>query len=112
MARQLRAGTTALADPALVSGAAAEDEHAAARLFAAARDAITAGDDTSDAALTVFAVDGTPLAWAGRPSELPAARIGAAESYFFSSTPLGPRLVYIRPVGPGARSDERRVGRG
>ena len=101
MARQLRAGTAALADPALVGRAAGEDENAAARLFAAARDSIAAGDETSDAALTVFAVNGTPLAWAGRPSQLPAARVGATESYFFSSTPLGPRLVYIRPVGTG-----------
>jgi len=101
MARQLRAGTAGLADPALVSRAAGEDEDAAARLFAAARDSITAGTETSDAALTVFAADGTPLAWAGRPSQLPAARIGATESYFFSATPLGARLVYIRPVGTG-----------
>ena len=106
MARQLRADTAGLANAALVSAAAGEDENAAARLFAAAREAITAGDETSDAALTVFALDGTPLAWAGRPSELPAPKIGATESYFFSSTPLGPRLVYIRPVGTG----DSRVG--
>ena len=96
---KLRASTAALADPALVARAAVEDEDAAARLFAAAREGITAGGETSDAALTVFAPDGTPLAWAGRPSELPSSRLAGAETYFFSSTPLGPRLVYIRPVG-------------
>ncbi len=98
MAQQLRAGTDVLADATLVTRAAGEDEAAAARLFAAARDAIAAERETADAALTVFAGDGTPLAWAGRPSELPSARVGATESYFFSSTPLGPRLVYVRPV--------------
>ena len=102
MAQQLRAGTAVLADAALVTRAAGEDEEAAARLFAAARDAIAAERETADAALTVFAADGAPLAWAGRPSELPAARVGAAESYFFSSTPLGPRLVYVRPVTSAA----------
>ena len=102
MAQQLRAGTTALADPGLVTRAAGEDEEAAARLFAAARRAIASEREVSDAALTVFAADGAPLAWAGRPSELPAARVGASESYFFSSTPLGPRLVYVRPVTSGA----------
>jgi signal transduction histidine kinase len=102
MARQLRADTAVLADAALVTRAAGEDEEAAARLFAAARDAVTAAGETSDAALTVLAADGTPLAWAGRPSELPAARLGSTESYFFSATPLGPRLVYVRPVGTGA----------
>jgi signal transduction histidine kinase len=96
---KLRASTAALADPALVARAAAEDEDAAARLFAAAREGITASGETSDAALTVFAPDGTPLAWAGRPSELPPSRLAGVETYFFSSTPLGPRLVYIRPVG-------------
>lgn len=101
MAQQLRTGTGVLADPALVTRAAGEDEEAAARLFAGARDAIAAERETSDAALTVFAANGAPLAWAGRPSELPSARGGATESYFFSSTPLGPRLVYVRPVTSG-----------
>src|SRR4029453_10212266 len=31
----------------------------------------------------------------------PAGRVGSAESYFFFSSALGPRLVYIRPVGTG-----------
>ncbi|HZJ32736.1 MAG TPA: HAMP domain-containing sensor histidine kinase [Vicinamibacterales bacterium] len=101
MTQQLRTSTALLADASLVRQAAAEDEAAAARLFTAARDAVAAAGETGDSALTVFGPDGVPVAWAGRPSELPSDRLGGTESYFFSSTPLGPRLIYIRPVGTG-----------
>ena len=104
--QQLRASTTLLADASLVRQAAAEDEAAAGRLFTAARDAVAATRDAGDSALTVFGPnvgpDVTPVAWAGRPSELSRARLGGSESYFFSSTVLGPRVIYIRPVGTGA----------
>src|SRR5688572_2951749 len=105
MTQELRASTDAVADPALVRQAAEaeapEAEAAAVRLFSAARASIEAIAD-GEAALTVLAAEGMPLAWAGRPSELPPDRLDGGESYAFSSTPLGPRLVYIRPVGSGA----------
>jgi signal transduction histidine kinase len=101
IAQQLKASTARMADPELIRLAAAEDETAASQLFAAAREALAAGEETTDAALTVFAANGLAVAWAGRPSELPGSRLGTAESYFFSSTALGPRLVFIRPVGTG-----------
>ena len=105
MTRELRASTDAVADPALVRQAA-EDEPARAtaakvRLFSAARASIEATGD-GEAALTVATAAGTPVAWAGRPSELSPDRLDGGQSYAFSSTPLGPRLVYIRPVGSGA----------
>ncbi len=106
MTQDLRSSTSLLADPALVTRATADDEAAAARLFAAARSAIAPGDVGTESSVTVFAADGTPLAWAGRPSELPASRLAGPESYFFSSTPLGPRLLYVRPVATA----EGRVG--
>jgi signal transduction histidine kinase len=99
IAQQIKASTAGLVDPELVRLAAAEDETAAGRLFAAARDAVAAGGATTDSALTVFAANGLPLAWAGRPSELPG--VGSAESFSFKPTALGPRLVYIRPIGTG-----------
>jgi signal transduction histidine kinase len=102
MAQQLRASTAPLADASLVRQAAAGDETAAGRLFATARDAIAGEGETSESALTVFAPNGSPVAWAGRPSELPVGRLGGAETYFFSVTALGPRLIYFRPVGLGA----------
>ena len=102
MFQQLRASTAAVADTSLIRQAAAEDETAIARLFAQARSSIVTGGAIGEAALTVFAANGAPVAWAGRPSALPGGRLGSAESYFFSSPPLGPRIVYIRPVGTGA----------
>jgi signal transduction histidine kinase len=102
MAQQLRASTELLADADLVRQAAAGDEAATERLFRAAREAIAAGGGTSDSALTVVAPDGSAVAWAGRPSDLAGGRLASAESYLFSSTALGPRLVYVRPLGTGA----------
>jgi signal transduction histidine kinase len=98
MARQLRDSAEAVADPAVVGAAAADEEASTERLFTAATRAVPANDDRADWALTVFSLDGMPIAWAGRPSELPLERLNSAESYFLSSTALGPRLVYIRPV--------------
>ena len=100
--QQLRASTALLTDASLIRQAAGEDETAAARLFAEARASIATGGEIGEAALTVFDASGAPVAWAGRPSELPSGRLGSAESYFFSSPALGPRIVYIRPVGTGA----------
>jgi|SoiMethySBSTD1v2_1073268.scaffolds.fasta_scaffold00169_44 signal transduction histidine kinase len=101
MLRQLRESAAAVADRTLVAAAAADDEAATERLFTAAARVLPAAGEQADWALTVFSVDGTPLAWAGRPSELPIERLSGAESYFLSSTALGPRLVYLRPIGSG-----------
>lgn len=68
---------------------------------------LTAG--TSLAALTVYGEDGTPLAWEGRPSSLPASRLEAGAASFLVPTPLGLRLARLEPIlaGGGGR---RRVG--
>jgi signal transduction histidine kinase len=99
MAQQLRAIAAAVDDPALIRRAD-EDESEAGRLFGAATAAIAAHGDGGEAAVTVFAQDRSPLAWAGRPSELPVERLTSTESYAFFATALGPRLVYIKPAGP------------
>ena len=101
-ARRLRDISEAVADPALVRAAAAEETTAARRLFVLAGAAIAADEGTVDAALTVFAVDGTPLAWAGRPSELHPQQLAGGESWFLSRLVLGPRLVYVRPLLQGS----------
>ena len=41
---------------------------------------------------------GTPLAWSGRPSEIPLERLSEGEAFFVESVPLGIRLVYVKPV--------------
>ena len=59
--------------------------------------------------VTVFAPDRTPLAWAGRPSELPAERFSSTESYAFQTTALGPRLIYVKPAATNADRAESSV---
>jgi signal transduction histidine kinase len=64
---------------------------------------LIAGDGTAFA-LTVYGLDGTPLAWAGRPSELSADRLSGRPALFIAPGPLGFRLVHVEPVvggGPG-----------
>jgi signal transduction histidine kinase len=102
MARRLRDVSMAVAEPSLVRAAAADDTVAARRLFELAAAAIAADEATVDAALTVFAADGTPLAWAGRPSELPPSQLTRGETWFLSRLIIGPRLVYVRPVVDGS----------
>jgi signal transduction histidine kinase len=105
MSRQLREMAAVVADPALVRAAAKEDTSAADQLLARAADVI-ARDDPPDAALTVYGADGTPLAWAGRPSELLADRLQGREAWFPTPVTQGLRLVYVQPL----TSDGARVG--
>jgi signal transduction histidine kinase len=103
MARDLRLMALGLADPGSVASAAEGDLTAARRLFAAADAALTEAQD-ADYALTAYAADGRPLAWDGRPSELPADRMLGDEAWFFTRSALGLRLVYVTPVmGDGIR---------
>jgi hypothetical protein len=87
--------------------AAPTDAEAARALFDAARHALGA-TARGDAAFTVYGAAGVPLAWSGRPSELPAQRVLGAEALFVTPGPIGPRLVHIAPVIE--RPSGRRVG--
>ena len=49
-------------------------------------------------ALTVYGADGTPVAWAGRPSELLADRLQGREAWFPTPVAQGLRLVYVQPL--------------
>jgi signal transduction histidine kinase len=76
-------------------------------LFARAS-ALVGTDATARQALTIYGADGEPLAWAGRPSELPRDRIAGPSALFVAPGPLGLRLVSTEPVGaPGARPGVR-----
>jgi signal transduction histidine kinase len=114
MARALRLMAHGMADPASVVAAAGGDVTAARRLFEAAGAAIaqvgapTAGfmrggveAEGADYAVTAYAADGRPLAWDGRPSELPPERLLGDEAWFFTRGSLGLRLVYVAPVVTG-----------
>ncbi|OFW17403.1 MAG: hypothetical protein A3H29_04245 [Acidobacteria bacterium RIFCSPLOWO2_02_FULL_67_21] len=97
VARALRVMALGLADEGSITAAAEGDPTAARRLFAAA-DAALSQAPGADYALTAYAVDGRPLAWDGRPSELPADRLRGDETWFFTRGALGLRLVYVTPV--------------
>jgi signal transduction histidine kinase len=102
MSRRLRDISDAVADAPLVRAAAAEDTEAARLLFERADGAIAETEAAGDTAVTVFAPDGEPLAWAGRPSELRREQLARGEAWFLSRFVLGPRLVYVRPLLDGA----------
>ncbi len=104
MSRQLRDMAAAVADPALVRAAADDDTAAAHRLLTRAAEVVS--DGPAGAALTVYGPDGTPLAWAGRPSELAADRLQGREAWFPAPVAQGLRLVYVQPLA----NDGARVG--
>jgi len=97
MARGLRDMAAAVSDPALVRAADNDDTSAANELLTRAAD-VVARDSAADAALTVYGADGTPVAWAGRPSELLAERLRGGEAWFPTPVAQGLRLVYVQPV--------------
>ena len=97
MARELRLMARSLADAGSVAAAAGGDTTAARRLFQAADTALLQAPG-ADYALTAYAADGRPLAWDGRPSELPSDRLSGDEAWFFTRSALGLRLVYVTPV--------------
>src|SRR4030095_10063194 len=59
---------------------------------------VTPKDNPADAAVTIYGGDGEPVAWAGRPTELVADRLQAAEAWFVALGASGLRLIYVRPV--------------
>jgi len=97
MARRLREMAGAVSDPALVKKATDDDASAAHQLLTRAAE-IVATDYPADAALTVYGADGTPVAWAGRPSELLADSLQRGEAWFPTPVAQGLRLVYVQPV--------------
>jgi signal transduction histidine kinase len=117
MARALRVMALGMADPASVVAASRDDVTAARRLFAAA-DAALAPVNVADFALTAYGEDGRPLAWNGRPSDLPADRLQGEEAWFLAQGALGLRLVYVTPVllpsgvRVGSVAAERSLARG
>ncbi|MDA1183089.1 MAG: HAMP domain-containing sensor histidine kinase [Acidobacteria bacterium] len=105
MARALRLMAAGMADADVVVAAAQDDVTAASRLFVAATAAIAQGN--ADFAVTAYDANGEPVAWDGRPSELPRERVLGDEAWFFTQGALGLRLVYVTPV---IAADGRRVG--
>ena len=102
MARALRLMARGMADPTSVIEATGGNATAARRLFAAA-DAALSQSDEAEFAVTAYGPEGQPLAWSGRPSELPDDRLQGDEAWFFARGALGLRLVYVAPVAANNR---------
>jgi signal transduction histidine kinase len=95
-------------DPSRVR-AARDDETATRELFDAVDAAIALTADP-DVAATVYGLNGRPLAWAGRPSELPIDRLADTDTVFVAPGPLGLRLVALEAITDSGAAGQRRVG--
>jgi signal transduction histidine kinase len=101
MALQLREVANRAGAPADVRVGGTGDDRAAERLFASTADAVGAYGNLS-VALTVYALDGHPIAWAGRPTEIEPARLQGRDTWFLvEEGDLGLRLVYMTAVMEG-----------
>ncbi|MCY4074967.1 MAG: HAMP domain-containing sensor histidine kinase [Acidobacteria bacterium] len=94
IAATLRRMAVDLAAAPGVEPALAGDRAALSGLFERARTAAAA----PTTALTVYDADGAALAWAGRPSEIPRARLLEGRAFFTAAGPLGLRLIYVEPI--------------
>jgi signal transduction histidine kinase len=106
MAAELSSAAASEATVAARALAEGGDDRAARELFAEAAKVVNAqGADAGSVALTVYTTQGgrtTPIAWGGRPSELPIERVGGPAALFTAPGPLGFRLVRTEPLsGPG-----------
>ena len=104
MSRGLEDVARQLADPNTLQAAARDEENAARRLFDIAQAATVAHTADVELAVTAYGPGSRPLAWAGRPSELPKDRLEGDEAWFIAQGALGLRLVYAMPVTDAAGS--------
>jgi signal transduction histidine kinase len=102
MSRGLKEVARSVADAGTLVAASSDDENAARKLFDAAQAAAVAQTSDVELAVTAYAPGGRPLAWAGRPSELPKDRLDGDEAWFIAQGALGLRLVYAMPVNDAA----------
>ena len=86
--------------------AARRDPSAASELFLTVGRALPP-DSAGTTGITVYSTGLVPLAWAGRVTDLPRARVDGPASLFVAPGALGPRLVRVEPLaeaeGPGGR---------
>jgi signal transduction histidine kinase len=101
-----RVATQVATDPASAIGLDAGDDGQQA-LFDLLSDARLAPSRGTDVAITIYDARGVARAWAGRPSDLTADRIAGPPEFFVTPSPLGLRLVHVRPILAG---QTRRVG--
>ena len=97
MARRLRAEAAQTSDLPTIRAGLDGDTSAVRRLLTNTS-AVVSEDAPFDSALTIYGGDGEPLAWAGRPSDLPMDRLQGDEAWFAAPSASGLRLMYVRPV--------------
>jgi len=100
MTRDLQAAAAQAQSPSDVQQASRADQAAsvaASKLFETAA-AIVESRAPIDLGLTIYGADMRPLAWAGRPTELPTERLRARETWFLTPGELGLRLVYVTVI--------------
>jgi len=88
--------------------AASRDQAAARRLFSAV-DAAVPDADAGRSGITIYDGSAAPLAWAGRVSDLPRARIEGPPTLFVDVGALGPRLVRVQPLADQAAQTPSRL---
>ena len=96
MARRLREMALEAGEPATIHAAIDGDTGAIRRLLTGTAGVVS--EDDPDSALTIYSNDGEPVAWSGRPTELPADRLQGEEAWFAALGASGLRLMYVRPV--------------
>jgi signal transduction histidine kinase len=96
-----------VASSPIAASALEQREEGARALFDLLARARATAPDGPDVAVTAYDAGGVARAWAGRASDLPESRIGEPAAFFVTPSPLGLRLVHIRPI---VDSDSRRRG--
>ncbi len=104
----VRASSAQIAGDARLPRALSGDQVAVRDVFGAA-DATLAASGDPDGAITIYGPTGTPVAWSGRPSELPSERVTGPDAIFTHQSSAGLRLVLVRPVADPANAS-RRIG--
>ena len=91
-------------NPAAVAGLSASTDNARP-LFDLVREARRTSEAADQIAVTIYDQAIVARAWAGAPSDIPNERISAPSTLFVTPSPLGLRLVHLRPIvnGDGAR---------
>ena len=86
--------------------AAGRDSSEAGRLFAQLERVLPV-DDAGDTGVTIYGPGSLPIAWAGRVSDLPPARLDDDAALFVAPGALGPRLVRVVPLAEPGRATAR-----
>jgi signal transduction histidine kinase len=95
----------AAVQPALLTSAPLSPE-ATRALFESARRSLEHAP-AGRSGVTIYGSSGTPVAWSGRPSDIPPIRLRGPSALFMAPGPIGPRLIHVEPIGVGGTPTAR-----